>query len=213
MRDGQGQGLYPEIASYVVGCLRESGDVPVRRREPLERLAVYIEAGLSGGEGAKLVFICTHNSRRSHMAQIWAQAAAFYFGIPKVKTFSGGTEATAFNPRAVAVLRRAGFRIDKKSEGENPMYDVRYSGCAAAMKAFSKLYSSPPNPRDGFCAVMTCAEAERSCPVVPGASLRVAVPYEDPRESDGTAREEETYDERCRQMCREMLYVLSRVRR
>lgn len=213
MRDGQGQGLYRGIASYVVRCLRESGDVPVQRRGLLERLASYIEASLSGGEEANLVFICTHNSRRSHMAQIWAQAAAFYFGKSKVRTFSGGTEVTAFSPRAVAALQRAGFRIDKRSEGENPVYDVRYSDRAPAMSAFSKLYSSPPNPRDDFCAVMTCAEAERNCPVVPGASLRVAVPYEDPKDYDGTAEESEVYDERCRRICREMFYVLSRVRR
>jgi hypothetical protein len=80
------------------------------------------------------------------------------------------------------------------------------------MECFSKVYSEPPNPKSGYCAVMTCLQADQACPVVAGAALRVALPYDDPKAYDGTAAESARYDERCRQISREMLYVFRLVR-
>ena len=50
------------------------------------------------------------------MAAIWARVAAYRAGFTEVETYSGGTEITAFNPRAVAALRRAGFRVEGDPE-------------------------------------------------------------------------------------------------
>ena len=201
--------LYSNIASH----LRENedvfGEIPGDRRARLKEIARYVESRLAADGKARLTFICTHNSRRSQMSQIWAQTAAAYYGVPQVTAYSGGTEATAFDPRAVAALRRAGFTIEGRGGGENPVYEVRYGDKAPVIEAFSKLYHVAPNPGGDYCAVMTCSEADANCPVVHGASLRVAIPYEDPKDFDGTEHETAVYDERCRQISREMSYLLS----
>jgi hypothetical protein len=143
------------------------------------------------------------------MSQLWAHTAADYYGLSGVETFSGGTEATAFHPRAVAAMRRAGFRVEKIGQGQNPIYQIWYRGEAPPLPAFSKVYDQAPNPGSGFGAVMTCAQADQACPVVAGAAARIALAYEDPKAFDGTDREAEMYDTRCRQIAREMLYVFS----
>jgi arsenate reductase len=143
------------------------------------------------------------------MSQIWAATAAHYYNVALVETYSGGTELSAFNPRAVAALERAGFRVDQASSEPNPLYRVTFCEDGTPLEAFSKVFGDPRNPRSDFCAVMTCSQADRSCPFVPGASARVSIPYEDPKDFDGTNDEAEQYDERCRQISREMLYAFS----
>lgn len=199
--------LTEDLAAYVRARVSEFDEIPADRKESLETLALHLAS-----RPARLTFICTHNSRRSHIAQLWAHAAADVHGIDGVTTYSGGTEATAFDPRAVAALARSGFRIEKKAEGDNPVYLVRHRPDRPPTEAFSKVYDQDPNPSNDFCAVMTCSQADSGCPFVPGASLRVAIPYEDPKAFDGTERESAAYDERCRQISREMLYLFSRVR-
>jgi protein-tyrosine phosphatase/arsenate reductase len=202
---------YPKLQSYIDASMERFNQIPEERREQLKKLAHYIESHVKADQDANLIFICTHNSRRSHMSQIWARTAAAFYGIPRVRTFSGGTEATAFNPRAVAALRRAGFEVKKTTENENPIYHVRNRAGAEPMQAFSKVFNQAPNPQRDFCAVMTCSDADQNCPFVPGASARVAIPYNDPKAHDGTDGEVAAYDERCRQISIEMFYLFSQV--
>lgn len=203
--------LYPELASFVRERAAEFDRIAPERRTALEALARSVAERKRVGEPVRLTFICTHNSRRSHLSQLWAQAAAHAYGVTDVETFSGGTEATAFNPRAVAAARRAGFEVAAEAESDNPVYRVRFSERADAMECFSKVYDQPPNPDEGFFAVMTCSAADAACPIVFGAVERVSIPYDDPKSFDGTEREQAVYDERCRQIAREMLYAFSRV--
>jgi protein-tyrosine-phosphatase len=198
-----------ELRDYVTQRLAELGRIPEQRKELLEELARYVGERIAAGEKSNLIFICTHNSRRSHLSQIWASTAAEYFGVVGVRTFSGGTEATAFNPRAVSALERAGFRVEKEINGANPVYLVRYRENGPPMKAFSKVLDDRTNPSRDFCAVMTCSHADAACPTVLGASKRITITYEDPKDFDGTEQETEKYDERCRQIARELLYVFS----
>lgn len=204
--------LTPGLAASVDRLLAELDTIPAGRRERLEELAAFISARVEAGEPARLTFICTHNSRRSHMAQVWAQTAAHAFGVPGVETYSGGTEATAFNPRAVAALERAGFLVEVAGPSDNPVYGVQFAEDAEPMACFSKVFDRAPNPSAGFAAVMTCSAADAACPLVPGADERIAITYEDPKAFDGTAREAAAYDERCRQIAREMLWAFARVR-
>lgn len=206
--------LHPALARYVTEINTETERLPQERKAELKKLAAYVQDTLKAGEPANLLFICTHNSRRSHMAQLWAATAAAFFGIRNVHAFSGGTEATAFNPRAVEALRRAGFKLEggASDAGTNPHYSVTFSPEGPAVDAFSKKYGDAPNPQAHFAAVMTCAQADLSCPLVHGASLRVPLHYEDPKQADGTAAETATYDARCRQIATEMFYLFSQVR-
>lgn len=207
--------LLPAVEDYVVGLPDAFEDIEPERRENLDRLATFVRERVAAGEPAALTFICTHNSRRSQMGQIWAAVAASYYGIEGVETYSGGTESTAFNPRAVAALERAGLRIEPGSEADldaepNPHHEVRYSEARPALEAFSKTFDHEANPKDGFAAIMTCSAADAACPFVPGAALRVANPYEDPKAADGTDEERSRYDERCRQIATEMFYLMAR---
>ena len=210
-KGGQGN-LNPQLEAYVTRVVGEGFDaIPDERKQRLRRLAEFVGEKRAAGESADLTYICTHNSRRSHMSQLWAATAAAWYGVDGVKTFSGGTEATAFNPRAVAALERAGFEIENPG-GDNPHYQVKYGPASPPMESFSKKYDDPFNPADGFAAVMTCSAADKSCPVVMGADLRVGIPYEDPKVADGTPGEAARYDERCRQIAGEMLYLFSQVK-
>jgi len=205
--------LLPELEAYVAHRLDEFDQVDEDRKTFLGKISAYVVAKAKDGQPARLVFFCTHNSRRSHMARLLAQAAAHQFSIPGVEAFSGGTEATAFNPRAVAALRRAGFTIEFFTDGKNPVYEVWYEAEMEPMQAFSKVYDEPPNPTEDFAAIMTCDAADAACPVITGADGRFSIPYDDPKNFDGTEQEADKYDERCRQIAREMLYVFSQVAR
>lgn len=110
--------------------------IPAERKRVIETLAEFVRNKVKADQQVRLTFICTHNSRRSHMAQLWTQAASWYYGIPNVRCFSGGTEATAFNPRAVEALREAGFSIEMATAGENPVYEVKYADEPDLITAF-----------------------------------------------------------------------------
>lgn len=204
--------FYPELLRYLAERATEFDGIPSDRKADLASVADYIRARLSKSEPAKLTFICTHNSRRSHLSQIWAQVAAEYFGLNGVETYSGGTEATAFNPRAVAAMQRCGLMIVADDpEATNPRYRVYTSDASHPQVCFSKAYSDPPNPSKDYCAVMTCSQADEACPLVMGCDLRMPIRYEDPKVADDTEFEAQRYDERSAQICREMLYLMSLV--
>ena len=202
--------FYSELQAYLKEASAQFGMIPSERQRELAKGADYLRECLSKSESAKLIFICTHNSRRSHLSQIWAQVAAEYFGLEGIETYSGGTEATAFNPRAVAALQRAGLQVvTEEPKGENPRYRVYRSDDSVPMVCFSKAYGDPPNPSQGYGAVMTCAQADDACPLVMGCDLRLPIRYEDPKVADDTEFESQRYDERSAQICREMLYMMS----
>jgi arsenate reductase (thioredoxin) len=200
--------LFPTLQAYADSLTFEFEQIPEERREALRKLAAYVQAQRDSGKTVRLTFICTHNSRRSHMGQIWAAAAAAYYGVDDLETYSGGTEATAFNPRAVAAMERAGFLINNPG-GDNPRYLIHIKEGDRGLRCFSKKYDDPANPQNQFAAVMTCSQADAECPFIPGASFRLSLPYNDPKEADNTPEEQSRYDERCRQIGREMMYAFS----
>src|SRR6266850_1724696 len=205
--------LLPTLRPYVKEVVNELGMVSAERRVVLDEIASNLVAQIEAGRAAQMTFICTHNSRRSHMSQVWAQTAAYYYGLDKIQTFSGGTEATACNCRTVAAMRRAGFDIEDATTGDNPVYLFLYAGDRPPIRAYSKLYNTDSNPKRDFIALMTCSVADKSCPVVQGAIARFAIHYADPRLCDDTPTETAAYTERCREIAREMFYIMSEVRR
>lgn len=200
--------LNEQLQTYCEALENEFGSIPEPRQKELAELGDYIFEKRQAGEEVKLTVICTHNSRRSHMGQLWLAAAAAFYGVGGVSTYSGGTEATAFNPRAVAAMRRAGFGISEGKGEPNPRYIASLGDSAGTLNMFSKKYDDPANPQQGFAAIMVCSDADAACPFVPGADMRLAIPYDDPKKSDGLPAETATYDERCRQIGREMCFAM-----
>lgn len=203
--------LLPSLTSFVTNHLLDFSSLTKNRRALLQELADYAILKITAKGPINLIFICTHNSRRSHISQLWAQAAAAYYGIENVRCYSGGTEATAFNPRAVKAMREAGFTIKEKTGGENPLYNATFSTGANSVSVFSKAYDHPENPKQEFCAVMTCSHADEHCPFIPGVEKRIALTYNDPKEFDNTPLESEKYAERVKEIGRELFYAFSLV--
>lgn len=182
------------------------------RKEILQPLADFIQKKTEAGESINLNFICTHNSRRSHLSQIWAQVMAEHFGIKNVYCYSGGTESTAMFPKVAETLEKQGFQIEKLSDTANPVYTLKFAENAHPVICFSKKYDDAFNPVSGFAAVMTCSNADEGCPYIAGAEKRVAVKFEDPKSSDGTPEMDSTYFERSLEIAAEMFYVMSLIR-
>ena len=180
------------------------------RKVLLEKISSYIQQKKDAELPIQLIYVCTHNSRRSHFGQIWAAVAAEYFGVNEVSTFSGGTEATAFNPNAIQALRGLGFEITEMDTTLNPKYEVDFGGSKASI-CFSKVYDDASNPTSNFAAIMTCDDAEENCPFIPGVELRIGTTYEDPKAFDGTELQEEKYIERALLIGLETLYVFSKI--
>jgi hypothetical protein len=205
--------LLPRLRAYVQEVTAELDQVPPERQEVLRDIADVMVAELRAGREARATFICTHNSRRSHMSQIWLQTAAAWYGLERVRAYSGGTEVTACNCRTVLALRRAGFEVTDATRGDNPVHLVRYAANRPPVRAYSKHYQAGENPRRGFLALMTCSTADQSCPKVEGALARFAIHYADPRLCDDLPTETAAYDARCREIAREMFFLVATVRR
>lgn len=186
--------------------------VPNERKEVLQPLIEYIQNNVNSNEEIRLNFICTHNSRRSHLSQIWAQTMAFHFGIQNVFCYSGGTEATAMFPKVAETLTNQGFEIQKLSEVQNPVYAVKFDENQHSIICFSKTYFDYFNPTSKFGAIMTCNNADEGCPMVFGAEARFPIKYDDPKAFDGTDVMNEKYTERSLQIASEMYFVFSQIK-
>jgi len=204
--------LYPKLHSICKEFEQQYDLIPEERKTQLRLLSNYISRKIKEEKTVKLVVICTHNSRRSHLGQLWLAVGADYFQLPDIQTFSGGTEATAFNIRAVRALQNIGFDIHtENNENDNPLYDIRWKSDMLPYKAFSKKYEDFPNPKKRFAAIMVCTSADEGCPVVQGCDFRISLPYDDPKAFDDTTLEAAKYTERAHQIGREMFFVLSEI--
>ena len=183
------------------------------RKTILEPLIEYIQNKVLNNDEIRLNLICTHNSRRSHLSQIWAQTAAFYFNISKVFCYSGGTEATAMFPMVAKTLSNQGFQIKAISEGNNPIYSIKYSENEPSIICFSKTYDDDFNPQSQFVAILTCSQAEGGCPFIAGAEKRIPITFDDPKAFDNTPQQTEKYQERSIQIATEMFYVFSKIKK
>lgn len=204
--------MYTAITQFCKSLTAEFGSISKERKTLLEKVSDYIVTKRKVGKPVNLIYICTHNSRRSHFGQIWAKVASEYYGVKDVNTFSGGTEATAFNSNAINALKRVGFTIKPINIEKNTHYHVIYDDQQKPIESFSKVYDDTANPQKDFAAIMTCGEAEENCPFILGVELRIGTTYDDPKAFDNTPQQDAKYDERCRQIALETLYVFSKVK-
>ena len=182
------------------------------RKAVLNPLVAFIQSKVDNQEEIRLNFICTHNSRRSHLSQIWAQTMAFHFGIRNIFCYSGGTEATAMFPKVGETLTNQGFQIQQLSSENNPVYAVKYDENEAAIVCFSKTFDDAFNPNSEFAAIMTCSSADAGCPFIAGAEKRLPIRYDDPKAFDGTEQMNEKYAERSLEIASELYFVFSEIK-
>lgn len=216
--------LLPAVAAHADLLTTTFDRIDEAHREAGDALASWVAEHYEPGRPLHVTVICTGNSRRSILGATMGNVAAAYCGMPEVRFHSGGTAPTAFNPRTVAALKEIGVEVEPTGEeaprGEpataNPKYRVRWGtpgepGLEAL--EFSKKYDDASNPSRGFAALMVCGEADAGCPVVKGASLRVSMPYLDPKIYDGGRFEAAKYAERRDDLGRLLLSALLRARR
>jgi arsenate reductase len=202
--------MYPNLINVIASFSSQS--ISDERKEVLLPLVNYIQEKVNAGESIRLHFICTHNSRRSHLSQIWAQTMAYYIGLKNVSCYSGGTEATAIFTKVLKTLTSQGFQVLKLSENENPVVAVKFADNENPILCFSKTYDHPFNPSTQFGAVMTCSNADEGCPIVVGSEARFPIKYDDPKAYDGTPLQTEKYAERSLDIAREMWWVFSQIK-
>ncbi len=200
-----------DIKKYCDNLKSQFNTIPQERKELLEKITHYISKKNILNKPVNLVYICTHNSRRSHFGQIWAKVASVYYNVKNVNTFSGGTEATAFNVNAINAIKRIGFEVKLINNEKNTRYDVYYNADDKPITCFSKVYNDINNPKQEFVAIMTCSDAEENCPFIQGVELRISTTYKDPKEFDNTPLQDAKYDERCQQIAIETFYIFSKL--
>lgn len=205
----KGQRLYPEIEA-IIGSLNVS-KISKERQQILQELIDFIQEKKNAGQAINLNFICTHNSRRSHLSQVWAQTMAAYFNINNVYCYSGGTEATALFPMAAKTLNNAGFEVEVIAQGTNPVYSIKNEENAHPIIGFSKTFDHAFNPKSEFAAIMTCSNADENCPFIAGVEKRIPITYKDPKAFDNTPLQAEKYKERSLQIATELFYVFSKI--
>lgn len=202
--------LYPKIKTQIDGL--KLNTISPERKNILQSLIDYVQFKKDKNQTVNLNFICTHNSRRSHLSQVWAQTMAAHFKLKNVFCYSGGTEATALFPVAGETLKNTGFIIEKLSDENNPVYSIKYAENAHPIIGFSKTFDAEFNPTSEFAAIMTCSSADKGCPFIAGAEKRIPITYEDPKAFDNTPLQLEKYSERSLQIAIEMKYVFSNIK-
>ncbi|SFJ23185.1 arsenate-mycothiol transferase ArsC [Olleya namhaensis] len=201
--------MFTEIEQLIKTLNTET--ISAQRKAVLQPLTDFIQGKVSKNQTIRLNFICTHNSRRSHLSQVWAQTIAYYFNIKNVFCYSGGTEATALFPMVAETLVNSGFKINPISKNENPVYSIKYADTEHPIIGFSKKLDDAFNPTSGFAAIMTCSQADGGCPFIAGAEKRIPITFEDPKAFDNTPQQAEKYTERSLQIATELYYIFSQI--
>ncbi len=207
--------LFPKVRAHADYLTTTFDRIEPKHLEAGQTLARWIAKNHQPGKPLHVTVVCTGNSRRSVLGASMGNLAAAYYGMPEVRFHSGGTAPTACNPRTVHALKAVGFEVEPTGEEaprgepktENPVYRVVW-GEALETLEFSKRYGDASNPQEDFAALMVCSEADEGCPFVKGATLRVSMPYQDPKIFDGSAYETAKYAERLDDLGRLMLAVM-----
>ncbi len=224
----------PESRTRLLARLKDYADaltasfdmIGETHRQAGQKLADWIAKNYQPGKPLDVIVVCTGNSRRSILGSTLGNIAAAYYGMPEIRFHSGGTAPTAFNARTVKALKEIGVEIEptgkEAARGEpqtpNPVYRVCWGTPGGSDQEvlesteFSKRYDDQANPQNSFAALMVCGEADAACPFVKGSTLRVSMPYLDPKIYDGGAYESAKYAERRDDIGRLILSVMMQAR-
>lgn len=182
------------------------------RKVLLHTIATTIADQYTKNGVVNLNFICTHNSRRSQLAQVWSFFASYYFSL-NIQAFSGGTEVTAFHRNTIKTLQEAGFSFKVEDfSHQNPKYLISFKGDTKTCLGFSKMFDNPINEQP-FIAITTCNNADSNCPFIPSASFKFHMPFIDPKASDTTNKTKETYLKTNQQIAAEIFYLFSEIKK
>jgi arsenate reductase (thioredoxin) len=201
--------FYSEINHYITNLTIH--DITKSRIKELQSLIDYIQEKKHKNLPIHLNFICTHNSRRSQFAQVWAHLAAIYYTIENFYSHSSGTSVTACNPRMIQTLNAIGFKISPHLKETQIYYTLNFSQQLSQIILYSKLNTQAIDQDLPFAALMICTNADQNCPLLSNAEKRISLPHHDPKAYDHTPLETKKYAETSRQIATELFYVMSQI--
>jgi len=185
--------------------------IPPSRKKILDDIALTLHSEIKERNEVSVVYLCTHNSRRSHFAQVWGHIASVMYNFPEVIAYSGGTVATACHPNTISALKHIGFEVKcDNPEAENPLYRVYYNE-EDYVECYSKANTDDSVPQSDFIAIMTCSDSDDNCPLVPGAKIRYSTTFDDPGEFDAADDAIDHYVERSLQIGTEAIYTFQKM--
>jgi len=191
----------------------KKAEITSGRKKLLTQIAEKITSEYEKDAKINLNFICTHNSRRSQLAQVWGFFAAQYFDLKTIYSFSGGTETTAFHRNTVRTLQKAGFTFNLvEFSHQNPRYLISYKGTNTSIIGYSKLFDDQKN-NSPFVAITTCDTADVNCPNVPQAIHRFHLPFVDPKYSDKTEQKEKVYLQTNKKIAAEIFFLFREIKK
>ena len=201
------------LTPYCESLEDEFNNVPDSTQEQLKVAGTYIINRLNNGQIASISFVCEHNSRKSHLGQIWTTLATQYYQLDHVKCYSGGTTPTYVNQRIINALGNTGIQISEKGiAGHGPKYLLDYGKSSRGFEIFSKRFDHPMNPDTNYLAISLCLNPDECCPISYGADKQLSIPYEDLQPFGNTPLESAKYDEQCRMVARDMFYMMDFVK-
>ncbi|BDD05230.1 arsenate reductase/protein-tyrosine-phosphatase family protein [Aureibacter tunicatorum] len=205
--------LYPSLQQFIENVNKETSHLQPDRIRKLDTLARCIKSTLKLHDKAKIVYVCTHNSRRSQIAQALTEAIAGYYGLNNsmLEVYSGGSQVTSIHSNVIKTLKNIGFRAQKQTNSDNPVYYLEHSINQKGTEFFSKKFDDSKNPKDNYYAIMTCSHAEQNCPIQVGSIFKVSLPFNDPGEYDNTQKENLAYYNCCVELATEINYVFAKV--
>lgn len=192
--------LFSTISTYLASQDGKQPPVNEIHQASMQKFAQWLK--MRGKKKTDVVVICTGNSRRSILTSTMGNLIAAYRKWPEVRFHSAGTAPSAFNSCTIAALKQIGVEITatgsqakegKKGE-KNPHYKVQWGKDKDAYSLeYSKALGDVSLPGNDFAALIVCSDADKECPVVEGAAIRLALPFEDPKAFDGKPNESEEY--------------------
>ena len=145
-----------------------------------------------------IVFICTHNSRRSIFCEVWANILANKY-LKNINFYSAGTERTSIHNEVIKSFSRLGIKTKENT------IQIGETSIILKSKILKEL------KLDSFISIFTCGEAEESCPIDRRSQINIPLLFDDPKRYDGLKNERIEYDKTCSLIAKKLNFIIKRI--
>ena len=199
--------LFSTIHNYCDKTVNSFNLISNDRKKILDDISSKINGHVQNDKELNLLFVCTHNSRRSQFAQVWAHLAINYFGLLNLNSFSCGSEQTMIHENTITALESFGFRVQNEKNNKINFYFSENS----YVECFSKTFLHNSLPDNQIISLMTCDDADKNCPLITGSLSRISLPYSDPKIYDDSSECILEYQKTSNHIAQEIFYIFSKV--
>ncbi|UZR93650.1 hypothetical protein [Chondrinema litorale] len=197
-----------QLLDFIRERISEFDLIEPRRKQTLGLISELILPAALAGRNISFLFVCSDNSIRTQLCHIWIKAAAQYFSIQNLRFYSGGVSVKGIPQPLINTLKTAGFKVKVLTKTSNPHLAIKISKEQNLGVFYSKYINVKENPKENFCAIITCQDVERELNLNMRTYLKVTIPY-DSLEGLPEANEQKAYDLLSKKIAREMLYIMT----